>query len=643
LHADASARKQIPGHEKESSVIVYQSTRERFLEDNDRHAIEDLIASEYLRKTGRYAPEGEYRAWRQSLMQMAEVLADDAMPASMGVGVELGIPQTAKRIDFVLSGMTEDDRARVVIVELKQWSNSRVSEKDGLIFANRGGYAEIEGAHPCYQAWSYAALLEGFNEAVHGEPIGLNPCAYLHNYHRDGVIDSPCYAPYIEKAPLFLRGPSERNRLRDFIKRHVRKGDDAAALYRIVNGRIQPSKMLADSLAGMLKGNREFVLVDDQKVVYETCLARARTASVERKQVVIVRGGPGTGKSVVAINLIVELAKQGLLSKYISKNAAPRAVYAQKLRGHRRNVEISGMFGGSGAFFDAAPDTFDALVVDEAHRLNEKSGLYGNLGENQIKELIAAAKCTILFTDDDQMVTLADIGHTAELEGWARRLRAEVTHLELASQFRCAGSDGYLAWLDDVLGIRQTANPHLEPGTYDFRVVDSPVELDRLIRERNGGNKSRLVAGYCWDWKSKRSPDAYDIVLPESGFSRQWNLGSDGSLWITAPDSIEQVGCIHTCQGLELDYVGVIIGPDLAMSNGELTTNAAGRSTMDRSIRGWKTLMQRDPVGTSERLDRIIRNTYRTLMTRGMKGCFIYCTDPAVAAHLRSRLDTRPT
>ena len=624
-------------------MIVYQSTRRGFLDDIERHPIEDMIAQAYLDKTGRYASDAEYRAWRNSVMQMADVLSDDGMPPSMGIGVELGIPQTAKRIDFVLSGMTEDDRARVVIVELKQWSNSRVSEKDGLIFANRGGHAEIEGAHPCYQAWSYAALLEGFNEAVHGEPIGLNPCAYLHNYHRDGVIDSPCYAPYIEKAPLFLRGPSERNRLRDFIKRHVRKGDDAAALYRIVNGRIRPSKMLADSLAGMLKGNREFVLVDDQKVVYETCLARARTASVERKQVVIVRGGPGTGKSVVAINLIVELTKQGLLSKYISKNAAPRAVYAQKLRGHRKNVEISGMFGGSGAFFDAAPDTFDALVVDEAHRLNEKSGLYGNLGENQIKELIAAAKCTILFTDDDQMVTLADIGHTAELEGWARRLGAEVTHLELASQFRCAGSDGYLAWLDDVLGIRETANPHLEPGSYDFRVVDSPVELDRLIRERNGGNKSRLVAGYCWDWKSKRSPDAYDIVLPESGFSRQWNLGSDGSLWITAPASIEQIGCIHTCQGLELDYVGVIIGPDLEVRDGELTTNAAGRSTMDRSIRGWKTLMKRDPAGTSERLDRIIRNTYRTLMTRGMKGCYIYCTDPAVAAHLRGRLDTRPT
>lgn len=630
--------KQCLGHEGGRYLIVYQSTRQQFLEDNDRHAIEELIAEQYLRKTGRYAPDGEYRAWQQSLMQMAEVLADDAMPPSMGVGVELGIPQTAKRIDFVLSGVTEHGEARVVIIELKQWSHSRISDRDGLIYANRGGRAEVEGAHPCYQAWSYAALLEGFNEAVHGEGIRLSPCAYLHNYHRDGVIDAPRYAPYLDKAPLFLRGPSERAKLRDFIKRHVPRGDDAAALYRIEQGRIRPSKMLADSLAGMLRGNTEFVLVDDQKVVYETCLSKAHAAAPGRKQVVIVRGGPGTGKSVVAINLIVALTKQGLLTKYVSKNAAPRAVYAQKLRGQRRNAEISGMFGGSGNFFDAEPDSFDALVVDEAHRLNERSGLYGNLGENQIKELISTAKSTIFFTDDDQVVTLSDIGRSSELEAWARRLGADVTFLELASQFRCSGSDGYLAWLDNVLGIRDTANPDLMGQDFEFRIVDSPTELDRLIRERNGGNKARIVAGYCWDWRSKRQPDAFDIEFPSYGFQRQWNLGSDGSLWITAPASVDQVGCIHTCQGLELDYVGVIVGPDLIMEDGNLQTAPEGRSKMDRSIRGWKSLLKSKPQDTRTRLDRIIRNTYRTLMTRGMKGCFVYCTDPAVAAYFKLQM-----
>ena len=397
--------------------------------------------------------------------------------------------------------------------------------------------------------------------------------------------------------------------------------------------------MLADSLVKMLKGNREFVLVDDQKVVYETALALARGASAERKQVLIVRGGPGTGKSVVAINLLVELSRHGLLTKYVSKNAAPREVYKQRLGGSFKRVEISSLFGGSGAFVDTPANSFDVLVVDEAHRLNRFSGLYGNLGENQVKELINSAKCTVLFTDDDQMVTLSDIGHTGELRHWANALGADVTEMELSSQFRCNGSDGYLAWLDHTLGIRETANTRLDPDDFDFRVVDSPTELHRLIAEKNKtNNKSRVVAGYCWDWKSKRNPDAYDIVIPEHGYQRQWNLGTDGSLWIVAPNSIEEVGCIHTCQGLELDYVGVIIGPDLIARDGQLRTDPAGRSKMDRSIRGYKTMMKNDPDGTLGRVDRIIRNTYRTLMTRGMKGCYVYCTDEETRGQLKHAL-----
>ncbi|WP_407352318.1 DNA/RNA helicase domain-containing protein [Luteimonas sp. R10] len=620
-------------------MIVYQATKSRFVQDIDALGIEYQIASAYLKKTGRYAPDAELRAWRGSLKAMASVLRDDGIPDDTGVGIEFGIPQTSKRIDFLLSGHDGDGTAHVIVVELKQWSSSTLSDKDGIVVARRGGgVRETEGPHPCYQAWSYAALLEGFNEAVHEGGIGLRPCAYLHNYADDGVISHPHYAPYLDKAPLFLRGRDEQDRLRDFIKRHVRRGDNAALLYRIDNGRIRPSKMLADSLATMLKGNREFVLIDDQKVVYETALALARGATAGRRQVAIVEGGPGTGKSVVAVNLLVELTRLGLVTKYVSKNAAPRAVYKEKLRGSFRQVEISNLFSGSGAFTDTPPDTFDALIVDEAHRLNQRSGLYGNLGENQIKEVIASAKCTVLFADDDQMVTLNDIGHTAELERWADQLGAQVTRLQLASQFRCNGSDGYLAWLDHTLGIRETVNSTLDPGDFDFRIVDSPTELHALIAERNRhDNKSRVVAGYCWDWRSKRNPDAWDIEIPEHGYRRRWNLDKDGSLWIVAPDSVEEVGCIHTCQGLELDYVGVIIGPDLLVRDGQLVTEPRNRSRMDRSIRGWKTMMKSDPEGTARRVDRIIRNTYRTLMTRGMKGCYVYCTDDETAARLGQR------
>lgn len=617
-------------------MIIYSGTRAAFLKDADGF-IEERIAGAYLASTGRYAGQSEQRSWRESLGEMAKVLRAPGLPDDMGVGVEYQIPQSAKRIDMLLTGHDKDDAPHLVIVELKQWSSSRVSDKDGLVIAQRGGPHEREGPHPSYQAWSYAALLEGFNEAIYDGDISLRPCAYLHNYRRDGVIDDERYREYLDKAPLFLRGEDEQERLRDFIRGHIHRGDKASLLYQIENGRIRPSRQLADAVAGMLADQPEFVLIDEQKVAYETALSLADQAEGGAKQVLLIEGGPGTGKSVVAVNLLAELTRRRKTARYVSKNAAPRTVYAEKLRGKRRRNEVQALFGGSGAFFDARPDVFDVLVVDEAHRLNEKSGLYGNLGEHQVKEIMQAARCSIFFVDDAQMVTLSDIGHSSEIVRWSVELGATLTRLELPSQFRCAGSDGYLAWLDALLGIRETANDRFEPGAFEFEVVDTATELHARIAALNKpANRARVVAGYCWDWNSRKNPDAWDIVIPEQGYQRQWNLGSDGSLWIMAPESVEQVGCIHTCQGLEVDYIGVILGPDLVARDGRLVSMPAGRSKMDRSIRGWKRAVKEDPAALA-RVDRIIRNTYRTLMTRGMKGCFVTSTDPETREFLRGR------
>lgn len=616
-------------------MIVYSATRAEFLRDADTW-IEQVIADAYLKATGRYVGHAESRAWKESLGEMAKILRAVDLPDDMGVGVEYTIPQSSKRIDLLLTGQDASGAPRLVVIELKQWSDARVSELDGIIVANRGGGVEREGPHPCYQAWSYAALLQDFNEAVYEGEVGLEPCAYLHNYRRDGVIDDARYAEWIAKAPLFLHGVDEQERLRAFIRRHIRSGDRGELLYRIEHGRIRPSKPLADAVAGMLKGQPEFVLVDEQKLAYETALAKVDLAQVGPKQVVLVRGGPGTGKSVVAVNLVGTLVARRRLAKYVSKNAAPRSVYAEKLRGHLPKVKVAGLFGGSGSFVEEAPDRFDALVVDEAHRLNLKSGLYGNLGEHQVRELVRAARCSVFFVDDDQVVTLADIGHSGEIGREAEAAGATITELELPSQFRCAGSDGYLAWLDDVLGICETANADAGPGAFGFEVVESPDELHERIRMLNAAaNRARVVAGYCWDWKSRKDPGAFDIEI--GTYRRQWNLDRDGSLWIVAKASVEEVGCIHTCQGLEVDHVGVIIGPDLVVRDGRLATDPTARSRQDRSIRGWKSQARHDPAVLG-RVDRIIRNTYRTLMTRGMKGCLVYATDPEVRALLRARL-----
>jgi uncharacterized protein len=618
-------------------VIVYQATKGTFLDDILSNDIENIILETFRKKNLRTnTSKGEISSWKNSLMYMNTVLTDPGIPEDCGVAIEYHIPQTSKRIDFILTGRDELEVDHAILIELKQWSEASLTEKDAVVKTYVGG-GHRELTHPSYQAWSYAALLEGFNETVYQENIQLKPCAYLHNYNNDGIINNAFYAEYIDKAPLFLK--SDARKLREFIKQFVKYGDSSDIMYRIDCGRIKPSKMLADSLASMLKGNQEFVMIDDQKVVYETALSLAKKSSDSNKHVLIVEGGPGTGKSVVAINLLVELTKTGLLTHYVSKNAAPRTVYASKLTGTMKKTHISNMFKGSGSFLNFEDNAFDALIVDEAHRLNEKSGLYSNLGENQIKEIIASSRFSIFFIDENQKVTLSDIGEKSEIRRWAELLGAKVTELELSSQFRCNGSDGYLAWVDDVLQIRETANQHLDGLEYDFRVFSDPNELRELIFEKNRiNNKARMVAGYCWNWKGKNDQSIYDVVLPEYGFEMRWNLTKDGSLWMINPESVSEVGCIHTSQGLEVDYIGVVIGPDLIVRNGEVITVPAARAKTDASIRGYKKYLERDPVKAPQLLDSIIKNTYRTLMTRGMKGCYVYCTDEETREYLRSRI-----
>lgn len=617
-------------------MIVYAATKQQFLKDSDNDDIEDVILRHFKEATGKKVGASEIRSWQGSLTYMAKVLRDDGLPNSAGLAIELHIPQSSKRIDFLLTGRDENQAKNAVLIELKQWSKASATTKDAIVKTTLGG-GLVETIHPSYQVWSYAALLEGFNEAVYDKSIEVRPCAYLHNYVSDGVIDSAHYEAYTRKAPLFLKGPEELAKLRSFLKKHIIHGDNKEVLYELANGKIRPSKALAEALSGLMKGKPEFVLIDDQKSIFESALAAASEASVEAPKVLIIEGGPGTGKTVLAINLLVRLTALKLLSKYVSKNAAPRKVYESKLVGTVKRSHFSNFFSGSGAFIDTEPNTYGALIVDEAHRLNEKSGLYGNLGENQIKELIESAKCSIFFIDEDQRVTLNDIGSKQAIRAFAKAKGATVEEYILSSQFRCSGSDGYLAWLDDVLGIHATANPLLDTSEYEFKVFDSPQAMHAAIEQKNHGNKARVVAGYCWSWLSKKDSKAADIVIGND-YARQWNLDQDGSLWIIAENSIEQVGCIHTCQGLEVDYIGVIIGPDLVVRDGQVVTSPHERDKHDKSIRGWKKLMKEQPALAQQETDLIIKNTYRTLMTRGMKGCYLYCTDQETAQYFESRL-----
>lgn len=619
-------------------MIVYSETKDRFREDVFSNKIESLILELFKTKTKRSVGRSEIASWKNSMQFMDRVLGDDGIPGDARVGIEYTIPQSAKRIDFLLCGADAEKQDTVVIVELKQWQALKATPKDAIVRTAMGG-GEVETEHPSYQAWTYAALLEDYNETVRDERIQLYPCAYLHNCVSGTEVRSHFYSEHLKKAPVFIR--DDARALQDFIKQHVRYGESSDLLYRIDHGRIRPSKNLADAVSSMLKGNREFLMIDDQKLVYETALSLAAEAQRGRKAVLIVHGGPGTGKSVVAINLLVELTRRELVAQYVSRNAAPRAVYESKLVGDFKKSRISNLFNGSGSFVSSEPDVFDALIVDEAHRLNEKSGLYQNLGENQIKEIIEASKLSVFFLDEDQRVTLKDIGEAAEIRRWAEDARASVCELALESQFRCNGSDGYLAWVDHALQIRDTANPTLEGIDYDFRVYESASQLRDAIFEKNrAANRARLVAGYCWPWASKKDPDAKDIVFPGTDFAMRWNLTMDGSLWIVKPESVNEVGCIHTCQGLELDYVGVIIGDDLAVRNGRVVVDVSKRARADRTVFGFQKFAKEHPEEARKKAGAIVKNTYRTLMTRGARGCFVFCTDPETNAYFKSFVES---
>ena len=622
------------------NMIVYEATKGEFVDSVFSGSITDEIYDVYKEKIGK-SSKAQIRSWENSMQFMYRILEDKDIPEDSGVAIEFTIPTTSKRIDFIISGQDSNDTDSVVIIELKQWDSAeKVEGKDGIVKTYVGGGIR-EVTHPSYQVWTYAALIENFNETVEEDSIQLYPCAYLHNYDftDDNELTDELYKRYYEEAPLY--GKRDALKLRNFIKQYIKNGDTTNILYRIDNGKIRPSKKLQDCLKGMLEGNKYFYMIDEQKVAYELAVEMARKSYLDdKKRVLIVEGGPGTGKSVVAINLLVDLINDELNALYVTKNSAPRNVFFERLRGGDFTKKyIESLFKGSGSFTQSNENDFDVLIVDEAHRLNKKSGLFGNLGENQIKEIINAAKFSIFFIDKHQKVTLKDYGSISEIKRFGEEFNAEIKQIKLESQFRCNGSDGYLSWLTDVLEIENTANYDGFDFDYDFRVIDDVTELKELIFEKNKEkNNARLLAGYCWNWikDGKNDSSVHDIEIGD--FSMSWNLGNSNT-WAIDEDSVNEVGCIHTSQGLEFDYVGVIIGEDMCFDGEHIITDFNSRARTDQSLKGIKKLYKEDSSKALKEADDIIKNTYRTLMTRGMKGCYVYCEDMMLQSYFKEKIE----
>ena len=615
-------------------MLAYLATKAQFLKD--AHIIEDLVRDAVRENLGLGVGPNEYSSWRNSLGNgMSHIIASPEIPNEAGIAIEYQINKLKNRIDFIVSGREADGTESIVIIELKQWTDIDYSELPEHV-NTFVGQKKRDVVHPSYQARSYASLLEMYNEYVYETPVKVTSCAYLHNCPELTVVNDSRYEEALRNTPVFIKG--QKNEIVKLISDRIKSGAGVEILKKVDASPTRPSLQLAEAVAKMLQGKEAFVLIDDQKTVLETIIKASKDGLNGKKQVVIIKGGPGTGKSVIAINALSRLMGQRMIARYVTPNAAPRAVFEVNLKSAFKGGEIKELFSGSGNFTGIEENDFDVLIVDEAHRLKLRTQ-YSKGGENQISEVIHAAKTSVFFLDEAQKVTWKDIGEESEIARFAQENNAVIHYLELKSQFRCNGSDGYISWLDETLGIIEDAEIGFKGVNYDFKIFQNPSELYEEIRIRNRtNNKSRMLAGYCWDWISKSDLKAYDIEFPNSNFKAKWNLESRGSAWIIDSNSIEDIGCIHTSQGLELDYVGVIIGPDFKITEGSLVSDPSGRASTDVSLHGYKKELKENPELAEAKADQIIRNTYRTLMTRGMKGCYIYCTDPEVADYFQKRL-----
>lgn len=383
-----------------------------------------------------------------------------------------------------------------------------------------------------------------------------------------------------------------------------------------------------------MKGNKEFILLDEQAVVYDMCIKTMSRCSKDlKKRTIIIEGGPGTGKSVLAVNLLNHfVSKMGLNASYATKNSAPRHAYIKLLSKSNamKEVTVKQLFRSTFRLSECPRNFYDCLIVDEAHRLVNK--MYGDWnGQNQIKECINASLLTIFLIDENQRITTKDIGSVSEIIGYANMLNSQVIRREetkLTSQFRCNGSDEYIQLINNILQIGEYVDIDVSDMNFDFKVFDDPNELRDELRKKNEiNNKSRMVAGYCYDWDVKNRRGDFDIYL-ENGFKAKWNLEND-NIWAINPKSFEEVGCIHTAQGLEFDYVGVFIGKDLRYNettNSIITDkNEISKDDKSSGIRKSSDLLAKQ----------LILNTYKTLLTRGQKGCYVYCEDKALARRFK--------
>lgn len=625
---------------------LYAGMSAEFIDDAVQNRIASKLRDAFSRHY-RFAPSpGEENAWRNSLRAVSQVFQYGNL-TDHGVILEYQLPLTSRRLDCLIAGQDGEGHDEAVIVELKQWSECEATEEPSIVRTVVGrGLRDV--LHPSAQVRQYRDYLADMHTAFYEgpNPIGLSACSYLHNYQarENDVLFLPQYADVLAEAPVF--GSHDVDPLVSFLKHRLERGNGRPVLEKVEQSRYRPNKKLLEHVAEVIRQEPAFVLLDEQKVVFDRIFGTVtKTQQEARKNVFLINGGPGTGKSVLAIQLMAELSRRGRNAQYATGSRAFTKTL-HKIVGSR----AAGQFRYFHSYGEAAPSDVDVLICDEAHRLRPASTNRFMAAEQrtnrskktQIQEILDAAKVPVFFIDDKQVVRPGEVGSSTLVRETATANNYRLHEYTLEAQFRCAGSDGFVNWVDNTLGIRETANIlwNQREESFDFRILASPRALEDEIRARAAeGHSARLTAGFCWPWTKGLLPGGKlmdDVVIGE--YRRPWNARSEASglapgiprevHWAHDPRGIDQIGCIYTAQGFEFDYVGVIWGPDLFYDPKGGAWVSDRTKSHDRVVRG-----------SGEQFIDLVRNTYRVLLSRGLKGCYVHFMDADTEAFVRSRTE----
>ena len=611
---------------------LYAGTTEQFRADAQMHRIAEKLRAEYTTQIGHKPAPSEVHAWQNSLTALA-LLVDQAELNDHGVILEYQLGNTSRRLDAMLTGHASTSAENAVVVELKQWSGANIgpSTADNCVELYVGKQVR-RVLHPSVQVGGYQQwLLDNHSVFYEADAVALTAVSFLHNFQYDPANElwADRHTEALHRNPLYTGDQSAE--LAELLNHHLSAGEGATVMNRVLESSYRPSRKLLEHTAAMIAAQSDFVLLDEQRVAFESVLAEANAGYHDaKKSVVLVQGGPGTGKSIIALHLVGELAKRG----YNAMHATGSKAFTENMRRVVGSRAGQSQFRYFNQFGNAAANDVDVLILDEAHRLRETSASRFTPKAKrtdipQVDELIQAAKTTVFFIDDEQTVRPNEVGSTQRILEAADRNGADVSTFELETQFRLAGSSAFLQWVDGMLGIAPSPQPTWDPDreTFDFRIVDSVEQLDALIRSKaDEGHSARLTAGFCWPW-SNPNPDGTLVNDVKVGnWQMPWNARPDAgrlapdippsNFWASDPNGINQVGCVYTAQGFEFDYVGVIWGRDLRW---DPTTN----DWIGDSSESYDSIVKR----SGDRFTDLVKRTYRVLLTRGLKGCYVSFDD----------------